>query len=283
MMIFKAKDLQDAKEKIISISKCKQVNDIPMPSASTRFRYLICDNGSIFCLKECNDGIFITERNREKKIPKDGKLRVRLCFNKKEYQLELARLVWCAFNSGVYDEDIVIAYKNNNPLDVRLDNLKSYGKPKYKKLPDFSGLTYSLYFKDYCNYCERLYYGIDKEDAKDIVSNTFLEVVDKSDCAEKLRIVWKMYIKKRVLDYFYRKCKHETLEDRIAFTYDKGIEIDLSAFCHRKTERETIRLMLDGYSIEDISEMKGVSRSTIRSHICRGTKEIQEKIKHPYH
>jgi len=270
----------DAKKKIQSQFSCNELRRVPIPMAQND-RYYVCnENGQVFFMKQYSDGVCVTHLRPEMTRAKKPTYFYRISLGhglQKQFNAPL--LVWNTF-SGEWHDEITVTCKDGNNSNICLSNLQcEQMRLASFEAPDFFGTIYEQYFKDYVHYLGRLCYDINKDDARDIVANAFIEIMTRVNDAEHLRLLWKLTVRKRLYDYIGRQQRHVEFDTEwMTPTYQQYPEIDFTQFLNRPTEIEVVRMIHSGYSIQDICEIQNRKRTTVSSHLSRAVQKIRQAI-----
>lgn len=200
-------------------------------------------------------------------------------------KLDMDKCVWMAFNAGKWIDGIKIVHIDGNSRNCRLDNLKVEsginGCNFFYEYVD----VYRKEFNGIVHYLEYTYfaYGIDREDAQDIVQDAYLYICSH---IRTLRVenkphflnMWKWYC--RYLARKVRFGKYRYISCELFEVHDAEYEFPLFSFIKNEgLPRKIIKMLQQGYSAKDISELEGIGISAVYVNKWRACTEIRQRIK----
>jgi len=270
--------------------KC-DVKRCAFPS-SKNLTYYISEHGDLFSMQKIQGkcltrGPKKTGSSQGHGKRKDGGITHRLSMghsNKgKEKWIAAELLVYCTFILGRWEPDLRIVFKNGKASDIRPDNLDvppnelppewSERMAEYKEMyqQDFNRVVQSV--KWWCR--------ISVEDAKDIVSNTFIWL-----CTEGFKDVvnpalWTYWSRKRGFDFIYRANKmmmgeNYDVELETRGTTDNTPEIDLFHIQKGEKRSRYLQLWAQGFTPTDIAEMEGTKIGNVGSSVTHSIQFLRK-------
>ena len=209
----------------------------------------------------------------------------------KESWYPLQVLTYCTFTLNEWKPDVQLEFKNGNPYDVRPDNLQ----PKEKYIPpewkDAMTNRQEAYRKEYSRVCYSTAFFVDVslEDAKDIVSQTFIELCTTGNnpsikTTEDFIGLWFKLSKMRAIDFYHHygkrfnaDCYDVMLE--IRGKRDKPYELDLFHLQPGEKRSTYLRMWTEGNTPTEIAKVCGCSLGTVSSSLTRSIQFLQRYFK----
>ena len=278
---------QDALRKMTERSRC-EVRRCVFPTAS-KIVYYISSRGDIYGTQMVQ-GKWLT---RTKKAAegghskrKNGGLTARMQSGpKREQYLPLEWLTYCTFTLKRWEpEPLPLTFINGNPKDVRPENLRLLEKqipPEWSEhMNDYS----EIYQHDFNRVCESVKWwcGIDKEDAKDIVQNTFVWLMTDGYREQFNVAIWTYWSRKRGLDFIYRwSLKYAELNED-THPGSMGVRCEIDLFHLQKGEKRAryLELWAQGHTPTEIAEMTGSTCGNVGSSVTRSIQFLQKYFRH---
>lgn len=271
--------------------KC-DVKRCALPS-SKNLTYYISEHGDLFSMQKIQ-GKCLTRgpkkpaSSQEHGKRKDGGITHRLSMGHgKDKWIAAELLVYCTFILGRWESDLRIVFKNGKASDIRPDNLElppnelppewSERMAEYKEMyqQNFNRVVQSV--KWWCR--------ISVEDAKDIVSNTFIWL-----CTEGFRgivnpALWTYWSRKRGLDFINRTNKmmmgeNYDVELETRGTTDNTPEIDLFHIQKGEKRSRYLQLWAQGLTPTDIAEMEGTKIGNVGSSVTHSIQFLRKYFRH---
>lgn len=205
----------------------------------------------------------------------------------KEIFVHLENLVWSAFVSKRYEPELVIQFKNRNPYDVRPENLfvsvESKTQEHSERMKVFSDVYESCFIR-FCHSCQ-YFTGIDFEDSKDVVSQTFFylctEGYNKSIKSEEdFAGLWFKLSRRRSIDFLKHRWLNVYGETEILpCKTEVRYEVDLFALLKGEKRKQYVKLYFEGNRPSEIAKMLGISPGTVGSEVTRGVQYLRNYLK----
>lgn len=208
-------------------------------------------------ISNINDG----KRNRELGI------HYKITSHKQNKIVFAARLVYCTYVLGYWDEDFVIMYKDGNPNNICQDNIAE--RTKYTLTDEHAEMMnnllpiYNRHFILIQNYVQYLQ-NISIDDAKDCTEEAFLILLARIKKNEMERFLpsWINMAAKMSRKYVERRLKHSDI-DAIEFgVRDKSYEINLLNILEHE-QREVMELIAQGYTQIQAGEILKMTKRQI--------------------
>lgn len=255
----------------------EKVAPIPYPMDSSDKKYYITISGKVFFAKTINGKGFVIQKKHVKR-PLSEKF-VKLSTGKhREIQVTVAQ---CLYNSFVIGNwiDVRPCYKNGNKRDCSLDNLVL----PFEASPFISSIKMGMYTGLYKSHFERvrLYlsraFNLSKEDAEDIVQDTFIHVTCNRDCEDVLT-TWVWYCKHRVKDFIHKRYSL-TCFDYDPYFFNKDFEFPLYELLPVKRDRDILEMRYKGYKNTEIAKILSISKGNVDARISRSLALIKKILK----
>lgn len=266
--------------------KGKKIQQIPLPYVVETMTYYISDIGEVFSSQKYKD-FYLTKPLKIEKRYNSG-CNIRVALGKRKYKNELLQnLMYWTWIAKDYIEDIEIVFKDNNQYNYKLDNLL-LKMNLFQTLHDNLYLlqdVYKLYFiavvRDVCYFFD----DVSLDDAKDIASDSFIELCNKNYAYKSDYFVglWILKARQRGLDLI----KYRSRFDDVIFN-DKGEEniksenkfivedIDYRKYIKGNQCKKIIELYLQNEKPIDIAKYIGCTPGTVSSHITRSIQKLRK-------
>lgn len=237
----------------------------------------------VYCISEHGELFSIHKKVMAKKYMGYGPIsnyyshgnRSTICYNfevaKGRYKFFYAeKLVYCTFVVGEWDEDMQVACKDGNRLNIRLDNLEQYKEtipPEWNERMESQSTLYKRYFNHVAGIVERSC-GVSEQDAKDITQDTFLWMIKFKDFDKLASVLgcWVKWAKMWSTTYYHRNQRFDNLDD-----YAESIgaqsapcEINLFALIKNEKHRNMMWLYMNGCMQKEIAEIYGTTEVSVR-------------------
>lgn len=278
---------QDALREMTERSRC-EVRRCVFPTAS-KIVYYISRRGDIYGTQMVQ-GKRLT---RTKKAAegghwkrKNGGLTARMqSGSKREQYLPLEWLTYCTFTLKRWEPlPLPLTFINGNPKDVRPENLRLPEKqipPGWSEhMKDYS----EIYQHDFNRVCESVKWwcGIDKEDAKDIVQNTFVWLMTDGYREQFNVAIWTYWSRKRGLDFIYRWALKYAELNEDTHPGSMGVRCEIDIFHLQKGEKRAryLELWAQGHTPTEIAEMTGSTCGNVGSSVTRSIQFLQKYFRH---
>lgn len=284
---FISKTIDDVIREIRQRINGNDVKLIPLPYAAETMTYYISDVGEVFGSQRYKNFYLTKPIKIENRYKAGCSIRI-ACGNKKyknEWMQNLMHWTWVA---NKYIEEVELTFKDGCQYNYQLDNLQVATPKKNTTLHNnMIGLqeVYKSHFLDVAWYVRLVNMKISLDDAKDIASDTFVELCNckypyKADFFVGL---WKFQVKKRAFDFvkFHSRFSNVVFDDgeEILSSAQETIEIvDYSQCLNGKKTHKTMELWLQGETPTEIAKIMRVSLGTVSSCITRSI----QTLKHVY-
>lgn len=283
----------DAIEEMKKMVKC-EVKRCAFPS-SKNLIYFISEHGDLFSMQKVQ-GHYLTRGPKKSGSSqghgkrKDGGITHRLslgCTPRREKWIAAELLVYCTFILGRWEPDIRVLFKNGKATDIRPDNLDV----PQEEMPQEWSERLNEYKETYEQNFNRVvqsvkwWCGISVEDAKDIVSQTFIWLCTDGYKDLVNPAIWTYWSRKRGFDFVFRaskiqrgECYDEELETR--GETDVAAEIDLIHIQPGAKRQKYLQLWSQGYTPTDIAEMEGTTIGNVGCSVTRSIQFLQKYFRH---
>ena len=263
--------------------------------SSKNLTYYISEHGDLFSMQKIQ-GKCLTRGPKKSGSSlghgkrKDGGITHRLSLGgtRKEKWIACELLVYCTFILGRWESDIRILFKNGKAYDIRPDNLYV---PQDELPPEWSERMAEykeMYRRDFNRVVQSVKWwcGIHVEDAKDIVSNTFIWL-----CTDGFKdivnpAIWTYWSRKRGFDFIYRRAnkmmmgENYDVELETRGTTDHTPEIDLFHIQKGSRRSRFLELWAQGHTPTEIAEMEGTNISNVGSSVTRSIQFLRKYLRH---
>lgn len=199
---------------------------------------------------------------------------------------QAAKLVYCTYVLGYWDEGINILFKDGNRCNIELSNLAEQKKytltDKHADKMRVLLTEYIDHFKriqDYVQYKEFL----SVDDAKDCVEDAFLILLDKihGKDIEHFTGYWIVMAAKMAFGYAQRRIRHRNI-DSIEFglgNTDIPYEINLLDVLEDSEQRKVMGLVAEGYSQFEIGKMTGLTKRQVQIRQGKASQILRDYLK----
>lgn len=195
------------------------------------------------------------------------------------------RLVYCTFVLGKWDDDIKIAFKDGDRFHIQVENLC----PKEDKLKTAAANRMTAYTDIYRKEFKRVaqyvsYYCLmDIQDAYDMVQDSFLDLMERSNWNEDLDFVSLWIVHSRELGMNFNKHQARSIsmqadgvENEAAMTIPKpSYEVDLLSPISGNM-RKIVELKMQDVSEACIAQELGLSFGTVGQLYGRARKRLRQ-------
>lgn len=208
----------------------------------------------------------------------------KLTSNKEDKIVLGAKLVYCTYVLGYWDEHITIKYKDCNRFNIKLDNLYEYKKIDltYENAIKMNSLTnvYKQHFKPIQNYVKFIS-NISIDDAKDCTQEAFLILSSK---IEEKKIRWFVYYwatmaSKMSRKYLERRIKSHNIELMNFGTHDKQYEVNLLELLNDERQRDVMGLISQGYTQLEAGEILNLTKRQIQISQHNASKILRDYLR----
>lgn len=190
------------------------------------------------------------------------------------------RMVYCAFVTGRWDDQIEIIFRDGDPYNVTLENLSP------RQETDFSAWRMNIkeqtliYQREWSNVVKYVQWEccLSREEAQDIVQDVFLELTDPRiyDHTRDFIGAWMFYGKKHGLNIYNRNTGlYVDLEDWHVQNYDKPMELDLLNMVGNEKHRDILRMKAQGYTDKEIADKYDSTPGGVQSIAKYAIKKIR--------
>ena len=197
------------------------------------------------------------------------------------------KLVYCTFALGYWDAKISVLFKDGNHQNCHIDNL-TLNVTGIDALTSKNADTMRTYLQDYtkhfptiCNYL-RYFARLNKQEAEDCTQDAFISIVEKVARLNKDHFVgyWIVMARKMSFQYIQRRLKYVDI-DSIEPLWTRAHECgtDLLSILPNEKHREIIWLMADGYTMVQVGDMLGMSKSQIDRRQTKAKRILREWLK----
>ncbi len=177
--------------------------------------------------------------------------------------------------------NIASKYKNKNQL---LDRFNSGDISAFEEI-------YNLFYKELYLYSLSLYKN-ESIDSDDIVQDAFVYILEKREIKFSSLTKIKSYLIVLIKNQFYSYCRHKVVQDKYNVEQQsndnnytlKAIEAEFVSIIPEivsmvpRNCAETIKLMLEGYSIPEISKILNKPKTTIYSQRERAISVLNKHL-----
>lgn len=136
----------------------------------------------------------------------------------------------------------------------------------------------------------------DKEDARDVVSEVFLQLLEyggRLDTERNVHALLLSMVHNKCLDYVRRRLRYCKVTSRIRQTADRFSDHEFTALCQRElfriigqvladlpdVEREVFReVRMDGRSYEEVARRKSINRRCVEYQLKKATEKVRGRL-----
>ena len=280
---FFSASISDALQEMEQRSGC-EVKRLPFSTIGNIEYYISC-NGDLYGVQHIADRV-ITRKKRHQRYKRG--FTARLSYDAhRELFVHLENLVYSAFIANEYLPDIELQFKNGNPYDVRPENLfirPDTNKQRYRDTMMKYVCVYASCFIRFCYSCQ-YHTGIDIDDSKDIVSQTFIYLCTDGHnpsikTEDDFAGLWYKLSQMRCVDFLRHRWlnvygEEENLESRSRVSY----EIDLFALLKGEKRKQYMKMYFEGNKPTEIAKHFGFSLGAVSSEVTRGVQYLRNYLK----
>ena len=209
-----------------------------------------------------------TSNINDGKQNKELGIRYKITSHKRDKIVFAARLVYCTYVLGYWDEDFVIMYKDGNPNNINPDNIAE--RTNYTLTDEHAEMMnnllpiYSRNFIRIQNYVQYLR-RITIDDAKDCTEEAFLILlarITKNEMEMFLPAWINMAAKmsRKYVELRMKTCDLDAIEFKV---HDRAYEINLLDILEDEQQREVMKLIAQGYSQSQAGEILNMTKRQI--------------------
>ncbi|MBQ7531865.1 MAG: sigma-70 family RNA polymerase sigma factor [Paludibacteraceae bacterium] len=198
------------------------------------------------------------------------------------------RLVYCTFVLGYWDTKTSILFKDGNHQNCHIDNLTAKVTAGIDSLTGKDADAMRTYQQDYtkhfptiCNYL-RWFARLNKQEAEDCTQDAFIRIVEEVARLNRDHFVgyWIVMARKMSLQYVRQRLIHVDIDStKPLWTRAPECGIDLLSILPNETHREIIMLMADGYTMTQVGDMLGMSKSQIDKRQIKAKRILRDYLK----
>lgn len=241
-------------------------------------KYYIALTGDLFGLQIIHGKILA--RRKKHLIRKKGYIARLQESPAKELYIPVQNLIYCTFVLHKWVPELRLDFKNRNPYDCRIENLKVKCWEENKEWTQALYNRQYIYSEEYIRVCHYIVYhtGLSIEDSEDIASQTFWELCttgnNKSIKEEQYFVrVWYKLCRMRAIDFCRRRrCCVRIDWDillRTSGTLDVSQEPLILELIGGAKQSTYLRMWMEGWKPKEIALICNCSSSTVRSSISR--------------
>ena len=261
---------EDALREMTERSKC-EVKLLPFPTIGN-VTYYISRTGDLYGMTYIH-GRFLTRQRKHIKLLRGFKARLAYG-HKKEMDIYVQVLIYCAFVLNRWEPEIEIESINGNVYDVRPENLRL----KSKKIPQEWSETMTHRQGLYTSYFMRVAWAVKKvallniEECKDASQSAFIYLCTDGykQYHQKIDFVglWikiARFIAIKRYNQHFRRVRYDV--EKMAGSMRNKCELDIFSLLPGKKRRLYTRLYYEGNTPTEIAEMLHVNITTVASSV----------------
>lgn len=222
---------------------------------------------------------------------KDGGITHRLSTGKGhgkgcEKWIDARLLVYCTFCVGHWDDSLTIESVNGRASDIRPDNLVEHLETIPQEWTERISKYSFIYEKDFNEVVRHVQWdcGISKEDAKDVVSTTYIWLCTSGFRSEMNTAIWIYWSRLRGEDFkrhFLNYVEGEIFDIQIEQygITDKSYEVDLYHFQKGEKRSRFLELWAQGHTPTEIAEVCDTTISNVGSSVTRSIQFLKNLLK----
>lgn len=281
---FTAKTEEDAQRIMELRSECRVLRCVFPTMSDTS--YYISECGELYgCRYNSTKRIF--DAYEISKCKSRKYLCYELKYRKKAHSIAVnaERLVYCTFVLGEWDEDIKIAFKDGDRFHINVENLCLKEDKLNTKVADRITDWTAIYRKEFKRVARHVEYHclIDIEDAYDIVQDSFLDLMERSNWNEDLDFValWISNSRKLGMSFYKHQARSismqaEEVENDASMTmHTISYEVDLLSPISG-TLRKIVELKMQDVSEECIAKELGLAHNSVGQLYGRAKKVLRQ-------
>lgn len=278
---------EDAVAEMAARSKCR-VEHCPYPTIGN-IDYFVCENGDLYGVQNIQ-GKQLSRLKKPVQYKYGYSARLTSAPHKETW-VPLSVLVYCSFTLKRWEPDVQLEHKNGNQYDCRPENLQPKQKEQHPEWTETICDRQDIYTQHFTRLCYSTAYntGIPFEDAKDIVSQTFIELCTTGNnpsirTHEDFIGLWVKLSRLRAVDFYHHYGKRFNMEIfdtllEVRGNRDKPYERNLFNL-QPGTRRQTyLRMWAEGNTPTEIARECGCSLATVSSSISRSIQFLQRYFK----
>ena len=202
----------------------------------------------------------------------------------KAHGINIERLVYCTFVLGEYKEGLKVEFKDGNPMNFDVSNLRVKNLLNEDAAMRMFGYV-SQYEKEFNNIVSYLswYLNIEKEDAQDVAQDAFLDMLARKQeqRARNFTALWVSNAVELGINLWQKRTRFKSLDymEREPGRSDVPFGLDVLNVLGNTNYRKCLDLKLQGASMKEIAEETGLSVNSIGCFLKKAKSKVQNYLK----
>ena len=202
----------------------------------------------------------------------------------KHHGINIERLVYCTFVLGEYKEGLKVEFKDGNPRNYDVSNLRVKNLLNEDAARRMFGYV-SIYEKDFNRVVSYIawYLNIEKEDAQDVAQDAFLDMLARKQ-EQKARNFTTLWIGRAVdfgINLWRKRTRFQSIDylESEPVIEDVPFGLDVLNVLGNTNYRKCLDIQLQGASMKEIQEETGLSVGSVGQALSKAKSKVRNYLK----